>query len=357
MVADVTRDGKYVTPKIDFLTQEGAKKSRPMPKGTLTIVCSGLVGIPSILNVDSCIHDGFLALRDISDDCELEYLYYVFWLLRNKLEVSATHGGVFTNLTTEILRELEIKLPPLSEQRSIAKILGTWDQTTELTQQLLHRKQELKKGIKQQLLTGNKRFPEFQQNHWRELKLSDFLELKLRKVLKPEQSYKALSIRSHGKGTFSRVVADPKKVAMTHLYEVEKDDLIVNITFAWEGAIATVKDEDIGCLVSHRFPTYVFNRTKVLPEYFRHVMTTKRFFHELGLISPGGAGRNRVLDKNDFLKIKVLMPDIVEQKRIVDILQTCDSETDLLFRKLSMLKQQQKGLLRKLLTGEIRVKV
>ena len=62
MVEDVTRDGKWVTPSVDFLTDEGAKRSRPCKKGTLTIVCSGVVGIPSFLAVDACIHDGFLAL-------------------------------------------------------------------------------------------------------------------------------------------------------------------------------------------------------------------------------------------------------------------------------------------------------
>lgn len=47
MGEDVTRDGKYVTPKIDSLTIEGAKLSRPMPKGTLVMICSGNVGLSS----------------------------------------------------------------------------------------------------------------------------------------------------------------------------------------------------------------------------------------------------------------------------------------------------------------------
>ena len=69
MVEDVTRDKKYVTPSIDFLTQAGAKQSRPCKKGTLTIVCSGtptVVGLPSILGIDACIHDGMLALVQLA---------------------------------------------------------------------------------------------------------------------------------------------------------------------------------------------------------------------------------------------------------------------------------------------------
>src|SRR5579859_1152937 len=137
MGADVTRDGKYVTPKIDFLTEEGAQLSRWMPAGTLTIVCSGLVGVPAILAVDACIHDGFLALENISAECDIEFLYYIFWQIRQHLETSATHGGVFTNLTTTILKEFEVPLPPLTEQHKIAAILSTWDQAIRLTERLI----------------------------------------------------------------------------------------------------------------------------------------------------------------------------------------------------------------------------
>ena len=112
MVADVTRDGKYVIPKIDFLTETGAQQSRMMPAGTLTIVCSGTVGIPSILAVDACIHDGFLALAEISDNYDIEYLYYVFSRLQRDFDSVATHGGVFTNLTTSILKEFGTSFYP-----------------------------------------------------------------------------------------------------------------------------------------------------------------------------------------------------------------------------------------------------
>lgn len=125
MVEDVTRDGKYVIPKVDFLTEAGAKKSRPCPKGTLTIVCSGDVGTPSFLAVDACIHDGFLAIIDINKKkVDSDFLYYQMFRLQDKMERSATHGGVFTNLTTSILKEFIISIPSVSEQNQISKSLN-----------------------------------------------------------------------------------------------------------------------------------------------------------------------------------------------------------------------------------------
>jgi type I restriction enzyme S subunit len=127
MGRDVSRDGKYVTPKMDFLTEEGAKKSRFVTAGALTMICSGDVGVPSILAVDACVHDGFLAFPEISDNCDKDFLFYIFDSLHAKFHKSATHGGIFTNLTTTIIKDFKIPLPPLDEQQRIAEALSTVD--------------------------------------------------------------------------------------------------------------------------------------------------------------------------------------------------------------------------------------
>ncbi|MFA0703663.1 hypothetical protein AB4618_24580, partial [Vibrio sp. 10N.222.48.A8] len=68
MIQDATRDGKYTTPCIDFLTDEGAKKSRFLKAGSVVLSCSGTrVAIPTILAVDACVHDGWLAFKNYKD--------------------------------------------------------------------------------------------------------------------------------------------------------------------------------------------------------------------------------------------------------------------------------------------------
>ena len=74
MVADITRDGMYAAPQIDSLTELGATKSRPMNKGDVVITVSGNPGLPTILALDACIHDGFVGLRELSKDVLPEYL-------------------------------------------------------------------------------------------------------------------------------------------------------------------------------------------------------------------------------------------------------------------------------------------
>jgi type I restriction enzyme S subunit len=152
MVQDVTRDGKWVTPQIDSLTEEGARLSRPCPAGTLTIVCSGSVGVVSFLAVDACIHDGFLALVDIDESIATkDFLFHTLSTLREQFEKGATHGGVFTNLTTTGIDLFEIKRPGIPEQQRIATCLSNLDSLITAETQKLETLKTHKKGLMQQL--------------------------------------------------------------------------------------------------------------------------------------------------------------------------------------------------------------
>ncbi len=118
MVADITRDGMYATPRIDSLTELGATKSRPMKKGDVIITVSGNPGLPTILALDACIHDGFVGLRELSNDVLSEYLYFALLALHAS-HGSQSVGAVFKNLTTDQIREFKIALPPLATQQAI----------------------------------------------------------------------------------------------------------------------------------------------------------------------------------------------------------------------------------------------
>ena len=123
MVADITRDGMYSVPQIDSLTEEGATKSRPMKKGDVIITVSGNPGLPTILAVDACIHDGFVGLRNINENVNREYLY-VNLLQQHSINGEQSVGAVFKNLTTHQVKGFEIPLPSLEEQRAIAAELN-----------------------------------------------------------------------------------------------------------------------------------------------------------------------------------------------------------------------------------------
>ena len=89
-----------------------------MKKGDVIITVSGNPGLPTILSIDSCIHDGFVGLRDLSKDVVPEYLYFALLALHSQ-HGSQSVGAVFKNLTTDQIREFKIALPPLATQQQI----------------------------------------------------------------------------------------------------------------------------------------------------------------------------------------------------------------------------------------------
>lgn len=239
-----------------------------------------------------------------------------------------------------------IPLPALKEQVGIRDVLMAWDTGIEKAEALIALRTKQKAWVLRRLTSLPGQIA----------KLGTFLKKVSHPVPRPSEPYWALGIRSHGKGTFQRFVADPHGVDMDELYAVQRDDLIVNITFAWEGAVAIVKPEDEHCLVSHRFPTYEIDREIADPGYVKYIVNRKSFFSQLALISPGGAGRNRVLNKNDFLKLQISLPPLGEQRRLAQTLQAMDLLIEAEKSRLAALRTQKRGLMQKLLTGQWRVR-
>ena len=159
MVEDVTRDYKYVIPRIDFLTVEGAKLSRFLPKGTVVIQVSGNPGTPAILGVDACIHDGFAAIQELDiNKIAAEFLFY--WLDQTKQRHKRlAFGAVFQNLQTYAIRDFVIPLPPLDEQREIARMLQAVDAKIAAEQARRAALEELFKSLLHELMSGRLRLP------------------------------------------------------------------------------------------------------------------------------------------------------------------------------------------------------
>ncbi|EAS19781.1 putative type I restriction-modification specificity subunit [Flavobacteria bacterium BBFL7] len=260
-------------------------------------------------------------------------------------------GNSVVHVYNSQLKTLKLNFPSQLEQQKIATFLTAVD---DKISQLTSKKEQLtqyKKGVMQQLFSQELRFQDEngkQFPDWEEKRLGEVLKQQIREIPKPKQNYLAIGIRSHVKGTFQKPDSDPNKIAMKKLFVVKENDLVVNITFAWEGAIAIVKKEDDGGLVSHRFPTYTFKENQTCYEYFKHIIVDKKFRFTLDLISPGGAGRNRVLSKKEFLKIKWSFPSLKEQQKIATYLSALDDKIEAVQVQIEKTQEFKKGLLQQL---------
>ena len=146
MVADVTRDGMYIKPKIDFLTEEGAKLSRPMKQDDVVMVVSGSPGLPGILAVDACIHDGFVGFRDLNTKTLINSFLFYYLKFINSITDAQAAGAIFRNLTTDQIKEFDIAVPYLETQELTVNFLG----------EKISNSRNLQQSLQSQLNTINK---------------------------------------------------------------------------------------------------------------------------------------------------------------------------------------------------------
>lgn len=251
---------------------------------------------------------------------------------------------------SQFIRHCMIPDIPLPEQKKIAKILGTWDLAIEKLTALIEQKKLLKKGLMQRLLTGKQRLPGFSTT-WNKVKLGDFLTF--------QTGFPFDSQFFNQKGIGIRLVKNRDLKSDDQIYFYSgihtADDIVRN------GDILVGMDGDF-------LPCLWKKGIALLNQRVGRVLCKKNLDHTFAyyaLSSPLERLQNETvsttvkhLSHSGVLKIKTSIPlALSEQKAIANILFKADEEIDLLTRKLSALKEQKTGLMQKLLTGQIRVKV
>ena len=265
---------------------------------------------------------------------------------------SVAVGQTMPSLNTEILKNFSINLSnSVEEQTKIASFLSNVDEKISQLTQKHELLSQYKQGMMQKLFSQQIRFKaddgsEF--GEWEEIKLTDFLKFTPRPIEKPNTNYHALGVRSHFKGLFNKFDSEPNKISMDTLYRVKRNDVVVNITFAWEGAMAIAEKEHDEGLVSHRFPTYLCDDSKINLHFFKYRFIQKDFLSALQLCSPGGAGRNRVLNKSAFLEISFSKPTLEEQTKIANFLSSIDQKIEIVAQQIEQAKNWKKGLLQQM---------
>ena len=191
---------------------------------------------------------------------------------------------------------------------------------------------------------------------WKEVKLGDFLKEHTEKTTENDQ-YQVLSVTKNGicsqEEYFEKQIASENNIGYKIL---RKHDIVFSPMNLWMGSIG-FSEYDIG-IVSPAYKIFSVNENVALFSFLKHFMIINRMIYLYLINSEQGASIvRRNLDLDGLLSSKVSIPDITEQQAIANVLSTADDEIDLLNKKLILFKEQKKGLMQQLLTGNIRVKV
>ena len=130
-IADATASNtRFIKQTRQFIREEG--RSTSVVPGDFIVSNSATPGIPKIMAINACVHDGWLVFDDYKN-VDKWFLFYFFLDFRKKLNHSAS-GTVFKNLKIDIVNDVQINLPPFTEQKTIASILSSFDEKIELLQ-------------------------------------------------------------------------------------------------------------------------------------------------------------------------------------------------------------------------------
>ncbi|MGV4274048.1 restriction endonuclease subunit S [Citrobacter farmeri] len=271
---------------------------------------------------------------------------YLFHYLRSDYVqrgiTDSASGSSQSALNLSTLRSMLILVPPLIEQKKIAKILSTWDKAISVTEKFLTNSQRQKKALMQQLLTGKKRLLDENgvrfSGEWRNSTLSMFCNI---------AKGKALSASDLEVGDFP-VIAGGKSSPYSHSDYTHENVVTVSASGAYAGYISyhNYKIWASDCSV-------VSAKADNLIDYFYQLLLSLQ--DKIYSLQSGGAQPH--IYPKDLNSIPLWVPCVKEQQKIATVLSAADDEIATLEKKLACLKDEKKALMQQLLTGKRRVKV
>ncbi|EIU7557770.1 MULTISPECIES: restriction endonuclease subunit S [Providencia] len=323
------------------------------------------IGRTGLLTVPSAINQALSGL--MLDGTKADSKYILNYLNGNvrQWKKFAASSRKDPNITREDVCNFEVLLPPLPEQRKIAKILSTWDNAIATTEKLIATSQQQKKALMQQLLTGKKRLVDPDtgkvfEGKWEEVKLDD--------------------LALYRRGSFPQPYGNPEWVdevngyPFIQVFDIDKnmklkkatktkisDAAIDKSVFIEAGTVIVSLQGSIGRVAITQYDAYV-DRTVLLFQSFKRKMDTIYFAYAIQELfeiekekAPGGT--IKTITKQVLSNFTIKVPTHYEQQKIASVLTAADKEIELLQAKLAHLKDEKKALMQQLLTGKRRVKV
>ena len=154
-IGDVASSSKYITHTEEKITAEGATYSRNVYPGDFLLSNSMSYGRPYILTIEGCIHDGWLVLQEFHRFFESDFLYYeLSSAITLKQYNMKAAGSSVHNLNKDLVSDVVVIIPSLSEQQAIAETLSDMDNEIETLEAELEKLNHMKRGMMQELLTG-----------------------------------------------------------------------------------------------------------------------------------------------------------------------------------------------------------
>ena len=301
-------------------------------KGNMPVAVSGYY------DIFTTVHESDLPFMDSFLTCGPMITYYNRVSTGSLVEKQRVHFSQFL--------EFMLPLPSINERTKIAAILTTQDKVIELKEKRLAEKQRQKKYLMQQVLTGKKRLPGFNEA-WKKVQLRDLCTYSNEHSVGSSTAY--VSTENMLPNLSGSVIFETKDYPVTGIKYQKGDILIGNIRpylkKIWLADRNGICSTDVLAL-------HIHNNTSVNVYNF---IATDNFFSYI-MIGAKGSKMPRG-DKKQIMDYQLSVPnDEVEKESLSQVLFTADYEIELLRQDIDQEKQKKKALMQLLLLGLVRVK-
>ncbi len=349
-----------------------------MPKGSIILSTRAPVGYAAVLEKEGTFNQGCKGLIS-KESAKVDTIYYCYYLLSVKHILQNLSGGsTFKELSKNRLENLLIPLPPLPEQKAIAKVLSTVDEAIQKVDEAIAKTERLKKGLMQKLLTkgiGHKEFKYSKElgceipKEWEVVRIKEIVQNRKGAIkigpfgsqIKKEEMVPS-GIKVYGQEnvikndfTIGNRFISKEKFEKLKSVEIFPDDVLLTMMGSVGYSAVFPSNAEKGIMDSHLMRIQV-DKSKCLPIFLSKLLNDAYIIkRQITAMSQGAimSGLNSQIVKN----IKIPLPPLPEQQKIAEILSTVDKKLELERKRKEKLERIKKGLMNDLLTGRKRVNV
>lgn len=369
--SDITKQkNKYLCNTDKTITEKGLKESSAvlLPAKTILLCSRATIGAMSIAQIPLTTNQGFKNLV-CKENINNEFLYYALIPLRPQM-IELAIGTTFLEISKAALQSIELQLPgTYQEQTAIAKALSDVDSLIFSLQKLIEKKNAIKQGAMQELLTGKRRLPGFSVE-WNQVPFGDLFDFLPTNAFTRDQMTDTGTIQNVHYGdilTKYGACLDMANTDVPYLLETVSVRKYSESSYVREGDVIiadTAEDSTVGKCVelvnvhgkvlSGQHTMLCRPKVTFAPKFLGYYMNAECFHKQMVPFITGIKVSS--ISKANISTLVLKYPTLVEeQQAIAQVFSDVDDEIAQLEKKLAKYQQIKQGMMQELLTGRIRL--
>ena len=333
-IGDVKPNSKFITETKERIIRDGISKSRLVKKGDFIISNSMSFGRPYIMDIEGCIHDGWLLLTNFAVDLNKDFLYYILsdTITQEQFKEAASGGTSVDNLNIEKVNHIQIPFPPKEIQDASVKELEDLETKENKSNKIITELKEEIQNLLDKIVGENIRLKnacKYSDKRIESATLNSTNYIGVDNLLQNmEGKINSSFVPSSGTSTEYKT----GDVLLSNIRPYLK-----KIWFADKGGGSS---NDVLVLQS--------NAENVNPKYIYYTLKQDKYFHYV-MEKPKGVKMPRG-DKQHIMDYRIILPSLSEQQKIVTHIEEIESQISKLENEIAEIPIQKEAILKKYLS-------